>query len=85
MSILTHIDMPPVFNLDVDASYFDNYFRCSALVHLCGSKSKTTKVRGNPRKDVYSYLGPKICPTSVSDLTKFWYLVELLEYLPLYE
>ncbi|XP_075242585.1 lactosylceramide 4-alpha-galactosyltransferase-like [Convolutriloba macropyga] len=70
-AILTFIGMPDVFHLNVDPSYFENYFRCTSLVHLSGSASKTNRISGNPRHDIYSYFGPKICPISISTMKNF--------------
>ncbi|XP_075240261.1 lactosylceramide 4-alpha-galactosyltransferase-like [Convolutriloba macropyga] len=62
---------PPMFDVDVDGSYFDDYIRCSYVFHLTGQKTKLARISGNPRSDVYSYLGPKLCPTAIADLNRF--------------
>ena len=65
---------PPMFNVDVNGSYFEDYVRCSYVFHLTGLQSKGAVISGNPRRDVYSYFGPKVCPTAISHLKLFWVL-----------
>ncbi|XP_075263572.1 uncharacterized protein LOC142355229 [Convolutriloba macropyga] len=62
---------PKLFDLTVDGSYFDNFVNCSYTLHMNGKKSKTRAITGNPHRDAYSYLGPKICPKSFSHIRKF--------------
>ncbi|XP_075256103.1 lactosylceramide 4-alpha-galactosyltransferase-like [Convolutriloba macropyga] len=62
---------PKLFDVNVNTSVFDEFMRCSYLIHLSGPWSKNSAVDGNPRHDIYSYLGPKICPTSFSHLNVF--------------
>ena len=58
---------------DVNESYFDEFIRCSYTLHLTGAHFKKLPITGNPRRDVYSYLAPKLCPiTFAAHLTTFW-------------
>ncbi|XP_075264360.1 uncharacterized protein LOC142356309 [Convolutriloba macropyga] len=67
----SEVKAPEMFDVDVDGSYFEEYLRCSHIVHLLGKLSKTANISGNPRNDVYSYLGPKICPKSIAQIDLF--------------
>ncbi|XP_075242583.1 lactosylceramide 4-alpha-galactosyltransferase-like [Convolutriloba macropyga] len=62
---------PPMFDVNENGSYFEDYVRCSYVFHLTGLKTKGALVTGNPRHDVYSYFGPKVCPTAISHLKMF--------------
>ena len=44
---------------------------CSSVLHLSGQRSKNARISGDPRRDIYSYIGPKVCPTAFSNLTSF--------------
>ncbi|XP_075258660.1 uncharacterized protein LOC142350638 isoform X2 [Convolutriloba macropyga] len=61
---------PKLFGSDVNSSVYEDFMRCSYLLHLSGPL-KHLKIDGNPRHDIYSYLGPKICPISISHLKLF--------------
>ena len=60
------------FDVNYDASLWESIIRCSRVVHLATPFSKYKPVTGNPRRDIYSYLGPKLCPMSLRCLQTFW-------------
>ncbi|XP_075239897.1 lactosylceramide 4-alpha-galactosyltransferase-like isoform X2 [Convolutriloba macropyga] len=56
---------------DRDDSYWEELLRCSYGIHIINSWTKKLVVTGNPKRELYAYLGPKNCPISFSDLNNF--------------
>ncbi|XP_063714396.1 uncharacterized protein LOC134842128 [Symsagittifera roscoffensis] len=56
---------------DKSESYWDELTRCSFVHHLFNTANENLKVTGNPKREIYSYYGPKICPIAFKDLTVF--------------
>ena len=59
-------------DFDQNEDYFEELIRCSYVYHMFMSHFGSIKITGNPRREMYSYLGPKICPISFSNLENFW-------------
>ncbi|XP_075255506.1 lactosylceramide 4-alpha-galactosyltransferase-like [Convolutriloba macropyga] len=61
---------PKLTGDNVSTSEYEDFMRCSYVLHL-GGQMKNSIPDGNPRHDIYSYIGPKICPISFSYLNLF--------------
>ena len=66
-----HLTRFSVFNVSYELRDWQSILRCSSVVHLATEVSKTAKITGDPTKDIYSVLGPRLCPLSFNCLRKF--------------
>lgn len=42
--------------------FWESYIKCSYMVHIINCRAKMFNVTGNPKREFYSYIGPKVCP-----------------------
>ena len=78
-TLLPSFTVTPTWNIaslvwspdDRNEEFFPNLLRCSFVHHVFMSHFSRKNVTGNAKREIYSYLGPKVCPISFKDLDHF--------------
>ena len=58
-------------NHDRHENFYHEMTRCSYMAHVFNSHTGRLRVRGNPKREFYSYIGPKVCPIAFQHLNTF--------------